>query len=341
MVKIVNSTLSGRILKIIIMFLAAIILIYAGMNIIGKIVGDRIEADGQWLSDQTNIIQYLYWPSYCVQIAEKNGIAIDEAYKAQLKEYTGRTLEKRTFNKINASFLLGQLLWLDEYYAFNYEEDIKIELRKFFDTDTNLFSWDIVSENKNSSENDQIDSSNELYNLMIINPANLSDFGLIEGFSEFLARPDNNIYSWSQIFEAASVLIDSGNQEMFDKKRIYALLKEKTDVNIVKVNAELMSGDYDISLDMIVCAKDFSDFKMFFENDKRYTNLNQSIYNKITTDSQIGYDKDDPLFALSLSMIHDVGDLKQNRFVATNYNKWLEENFHHSIENNLKKALGE
>lgn len=338
--KIMNNLFPGRMIKIIIIILAAVILIYSGMNIIGKIYGDKINADGKWLSDQTNIIQYLYWPSYCVQIAEKNKIAIDAGYKSELKNFTLKTLAKAKFSKVNAAFLLGQLLWLNEYYQFDYKEDILIELKKYFDINTKLFSWNKVSENTKADINEQIDTSYELYNLIKLNPANLSEFDLIKGFSKFLAQPDHSIQSWGKIFEVTSVLIESGNQDLFDKNKIYDLLIEKTDDNLMKLNEEFMTGNYIINLDMVSCAKDFSDFKIFFENDKRYMNLNQSIYNELTNDQSIGYDKNNPLFALALSMIHDVRDLKQNLFVSSNYNKWLVENFHYSTEYVLKKALG-
>jgi hypothetical protein len=317
-----------------------IIFLCVGLNFVGKLWGKKVSADGQWLSDQTNFIQQLYWPSYCVQIAEKNNISIDDEYKQNLKKYTQKILSKRTFNKISTTFLLGQLLWLNDYYQLEFRKDIIAELKKCYVDKTNLFSYKKTGQNNIENNANQIDTSFELYTMLKNNPENLATFNLTKGFSDFLAQSNLNFYSRGQIIGIATALIESENQDLFDKNKIYNLYIEKTDSKLMKLDESLASGNYEINMVMVSCAKDFSDYKIYFENNSNYINLDQEIYNKITSYNLLGYDKSDPLFGLSLSMIGNAVDLRQNKFIASNYNKMLTENFYYSLENNLIKSLG-
>jgi hypothetical protein len=275
-----------------------------------------------------------------VQIAENNNISIDSEYKQSLGKYTQKILSKRTFNKIPTTFLLGQLLWLNDYYKLEYREALITELKKSYNGSTNLFSYKKTDQNIIEENANQIDTSFELYTILKSNPANLAIFDLVKGFSDFLAKSNLNSYSRGQIFGITKALIESENQGLFDKNKVYSLYKEKTDSKLIKLDESLVSGSYEMSIDMVSCAKDFSDYKIYFENNSTYINLAQEIYNKITSYNLLGYDKTDPLFGLSLSMIGNAVDLKQNKFISSNYNKMLTENFHYSLENNLIKSLG-
>jgi len=293
----------------------------------------------KWGSDQTNIIQYLYPVSFCVQLAEQHQIEIDPTLKANLEKYTRKMFKKLLLDGLYST-QISQLIWLNDYYKLNNSEKLLSELNKFFIKDKNLFSFVKDEQRTTSMDKDMILITSEIFDDIKNNPENLKNFNIVKGLSDFLNHFDDEdikYYQWGPVWKAASILIATGHKEAFDQNRIHQVIHDALKADLFR---NLMNGQYEVNLAMIGTAESISEYMIYFENDTRYQYLSQEIYNKIITDDLVSYNKENSFFPLMLASIRDVKDLKENTFIFANYNTWLIENYHCSMENILIEALG-
>ena len=152
----------------------------------------------RWRMDQTEIIQYLYPASLCIQIAEENQIDISVKLKEDLRKYAERLFIKLDTEKL-CSTQIGQLIWLNDHYGLDHSERLLSELNKFY-YDEGLFSFIPKMQGADSLDQMNIGLTCEIYRYIKTEPERLGVFDIAKGLASFVEKvEDIQYFVWGTV----------------------------------------------------------------------------------------------------------------------------------------------